>query len=210
MFSNLVYIIMSDNLLTKALIIFVYLVIIIMIPLFLDYLFKLTVRKNRKNKILALAKNKSLETGKPIIIFNNANNGVVINKDGTMEEFNGDIIEIINQMADNTCVMIVSESLEYIGNNESDNNDKIIIETINQLNAITGGDVYFVNIEKNSPRVFWDYNIKNVMDKSFYLPGDNLSWSKPNDLQKKVQKLYFHVFKILPYNFFAYDPIVKV
>ncbi|XWV26513.1 hypothetical protein QJ857_gp0554 [Tupanvirus soda lake] len=201
---------MSNSLLAKALIIFVYLVIIIMIPLFLDYLFKLTVRKNRKNKILSLAKSKSLETDKPLIVFNNNNNGVVINKDGTLEEFSGDIIEIINQMADNSCVMIVSETLEYIGNNESINNDEVLTQTINQLNTVTGGDIYFVNIEKNSPRVFWDYNIKNVMDKSFYLPNDNLSWTKPNELQKNIQKLYFYVFKIIPYNFFAYDPIIKV
>lgn len=196
---------MSNSFLNKTIIIIIYVLIIIMIPLFLDYLFRLTVRKNRKNKILELAKFKSNQTSKPIIVFNDRYHGVVINLDDENgnEEFTGDIIDIVNKMADNSCILIVSESLEYI-------NDDLLSDTIKLIDKISGGDCYFINIEKNSPRVFWDYKIINIMDKSFYLPDSNITWEPPNNLQYKIQFFYSYVFKIIPYKFFSYDPVIKV
>lgn len=194
---------MTNNVVGKTIIILLYAMIIIMIPLFLDYLFMLTVRKKRKNQILELAKNKSLETNKPIIVFNDRYHGVVIDEKQKMEKFDGDIVEIINQMAENSCVIVISQTLEYI------DNDKLE-DTILQLNNVSGGDLYCVNIEKNSPRVFWDYKIKNIMDKSFYLPHNDITWVKPNQLQENVQKVYSYIFKILPYQLFTNDPIIKI
>jgi hypothetical protein len=197
---------MANNFLEKALIIIMYLIIIILIPLFLDWIFRLTVRKNRKNKILAIAKKKSLDTGKPIIIFNDRYNGMVLGSGEGQpnEEFIGDIVEITNQMADNSCILIVSETLEYI-----DNTNNLLSQTINTLYNVSGGDLYCINFEKNSPRILWDYKLKNIMDKCFYLPENKITWTKPNQLQHNTQQLYFYIFKILPYHFFAYDPVIK-
>jgi hypothetical protein len=192
--------------LDKILLIMVYLIIIILVILFLDYLFKVTVRKNRKNKIMAFARKKSTDTNKPIVVFNDKDNGVVIDTNGKKETFNGNINDIANEMADNSCVLVVSETLEYI-----DDSDQISLNNlIEQLKIISGGDLYCANFEKNSPRALWDYNIKNIMNESYYLPNDNISWTKPNNLQVNAQKFYAQIFKILPYNFFAKDSIVKV
>lgn len=205
---------MSVSILSKIFLIILYLIIIILIPLFLDYLFKLTVRKKRKMQIKFLAEIKSIETSKSLIIFNDRYHGVVINSDDLVngklnngEEFTGDIVEIINQMANNSCVVVVSETLEYIDNVSS--GKSLLSDTIDQLKLISGGDFYSINIEKNSPRVFWDYKIKNIMDKSFYLPDDSISWSQPNNLQTKIQTFYSYVFKILPYDFFTFNPVIK-
>lgn len=190
---------MSDSFLEKGILIVIYIIIIIMIPLFLDYLFKLTVRRKRKIQIKSLAMKKAKDTNKALLIFDNRYGGVVSHAgDFTdKESFDGDAVEIINQMADNSCVIVVKETLEYI----DDLNDFIA-----QLKNVSGGDLYTVNIEKNSPRVFWDYKIKNIMNKSFYLPMDTeIQWSEPNRLQKSIQKFYSYVFKILPYNFFVND-----
>ena len=178
-----------------------YILIIILIALFLDYLFRLTVRKTRKKKIKEMAEKRARETGKPLVIFNNRYNGSITDYTGTkkVEEYTGDVVDISKQMADNSCVIIVSETLEYI--------DSELSKTIERLQAISGGDLYAVNIESTSPRTLWDYKISNIMDKSFYLPKDKISWSEPNDLQRRTQKFYFWVFKIIPYQFFAYDPI---
>lgn len=190
---------MSDNCLDKIILVIMYLAIFIMIPFFLDYLFKITVRKKRKQQIKYLAKNKAIKKNKALIIFNNRYQGVVINYNGdklkSKEEFTGDIIEIIEQMADNSCVIIISETFEYI--------NKQLSQIIQQIQRVSGDDLYTVNFEKTSPRIFWDYKIKNVMDKSFYLPGDNITWSKPNKLQANTQKFYSFVFKFIPYNLFA-------
>lgn len=191
---------MSDSFLGKVLTILVYLIIIILIPLFLDYLFSITVRNTRKNNIMDIAKEKSRNTSKPIIVFNNRYNGAVIETNGNVDGFTGDILDIIDNMSDNSCVMVVSETLEYI-------DSEILQNTIDQLKEVSGGDLYCINFEKNSPRILWDYKIINLMNNPFYLPNDDISWSKPNQLQRNIQHFYYYVFKILPYNFFAYDPV---
>jgi len=196
-----------------------------MIPIFLDYLFRLTVRKKRKNQILKLAELKSRETGKPVIIFNDRNHGTIItytnNNSHTAEDFPGDIVDIIDKLETNSLVVIVSQTLEYIDgtklidvdNRTISNKKKTSTDlswTIDNLKRVSGGDLYVLDIEKNSPRIFWDYKIKNIMDKSFYLPNENITWSAPNGLQLRTQKMYSYVFKILPYQFFAYDPVYVI
>ena len=76
-------------------------------------------------------------------------------------------------------------------------------ELIAKLKKASGGDLYTINIGKNSPKVIWDYKIKNIMNKSFYLPGEKIGWTHPNDLQLKIQKLYSYVFRIVPYDSFT-------
>lgn len=195
---------MSDNIIKKIIIVILYLSIIILVPLFIDYLFKLTVRKKREDNIRYLAQQKSSQTNKSLIVFINRHYGIVINVNDpkSAEEFSGDIIEIVHQMANDSCVLVLMQVLEYI-DDTIENPLSIFIE---KLMDISGGDLYTVNIEKNSPRVFWDYKIINIMDTSFYLPEDfqngKIKWNKTNDLQKHTQKIYSHLFKIIPYKFF--------
>ena len=196
---------MSDSVFSKVIRIVFYLLIIILIVLLLDLLFSYTVRKNRKNQIKQIAEQKALELDKPLIIFNDRDNGIVIsyNKDGvpSAEDFTGDILEIANQIKTDSAVVIVSETLEYI------DDETFLRETIKQLNRISGGNLYVVNIEKNSTRPFWDYKIKHIMEKSYYLPNEKIKWIKPNNVQLYTQKFYSKIFTILPYRFFTYYPI---
>ncbi len=196
---------MPDTFFQKTILIVIYLAIIVMIPLFLDYLFNITVRRKRKMKIKRLAEQKAKETGKALVIFNDRYNGIVHNiNDGqvTKEAFAGDIVEIVNQMANNSCVMIISETFEYING---------LKEVIDQIRLITNGDFYAINVEKNSLRVFWDYKIIQIMDKSYYAPSSQeIKWTKPNGLQRKIEKFYSYVFKVFPYKFLVNDPIEKV
>ena len=69
--------------LSKILLIIFYIAIIILIPLLLDLLLKHTVCRKRINSIKQLAKKKSVETKKPIIIFNDRYHGFVLNSDKT-------------------------------------------------------------------------------------------------------------------------------
>ena len=183
---------MSECVLSKMLMIIIYLIIIILIPIFLYYLFKLTVDNRKKEEIYNLAKQKSIQIGKPLIVFNDRSNGLVINpEDKSSENFEGDIIDIIDQMADNSGVILLLNVLEYI----DDESIKILVE---QLKNVSGGNLYSTNIGKNSPLTILDYKIINIMDKSYYLPEDSIAWSKPNQFQKILQKFYSVVFKILP------------
>uniref|UniRef100_A0A6C0LSQ0 Uncharacterized protein n=1 Tax=viral metagenome TaxID=1070528 RepID=A0A6C0LSQ0_9ZZZZ len=198
------HIIYNMNTTEKIILIIFYLIIVISIPLFLDILLRITVRKRRKYIMKHLAEKKTTEKNKALLIFNNRYSGIVVysNDDSEKaEEFTGDAVEIANNMADNSCVILISETLEYVEELE---------QFIQQLNRVSGGDLFIVNIEKKSPRMLWDYKIINIMDKSYYTPGNlMIKWSKPSNLQNKIRNIYKFIFKLIPYNLFADDPIVK-
>lgn len=192
---------MTKELVEKIIIIAIYLFILILIPIFLDYLFRITIRNKRKTKIKSLAMKQATEKNKSLVIFNNANDGIVIhsvgNQNENSEEFSGKFSEIIDNMADNSCVVVVLHTLEYLDELPS---------ILTQLQKISGGDLYLLSMGKNSPRVFWDYKIKNILDKSFYLPSDKeIKWTSPNTLQIKLHKFYSLIFKVLPYDSFTND-----
>lgn len=171
----------------KIIVILIYLMIIIIIPFFIDYLFKLTLRKKRENMIKNEAQNMSKLSGKPLVYFYGCDRGEI---DG--EEFTGDIAEIINQMANDSCTIVTFESLEYVNDVE---------KVLNELKRVAGGDLFMVNVEKKSPRAFWDYQLNNLFEKSQYRPSDkNIKWDTPNDLQLKTQKIYEYIFCLLPYS----------
>lgn len=187
--------------------ILLYAICLILIPLFLDYLFRLTVRAKRRSAIKNLAQKKAKETNKPLVVFNNPTSGVVsptgdLDLDPQIESFECDITNCISALKDNSIVMVVSETLEYVSDPE---------ELTQNLIRASGGDLYVVGLEKNSPRMFYDYKIINILDEPFYIPDNvaDIKWSKPNELQKSVQKFYSYVFEILPYDFFTSDPFVK-
>lgn len=200
---------MSRNIPNKLCMIFIYVIIIILVPLFLDYLFRLSVRRKRKLSIMDLARKKSAQTKKPLLIFNDRSNGIIshsgdLTKD--KEEIQGEITEIIGLLKPNSFVIVVSETLEYVDNVE---------KLVDDLNVVSGSDLYIVCLEKNSPRIFCDYKIKNIMDSPFYIMSEansdskkTIKWSSPTNLQTYSHRFYSHVFKIIPYNFFVNDPIV--
>lgn len=178
---------------TKIILILMYLVIIILIPLFLSYLLNITIMKKRWIMIKKMAIAKSLSKNKPLVIFYGDNNGIIVTKK-IKKEFVGNIIDVSGKMSDNSCVVVLVEVLEY---------SEDLTMLIKQLKRISGGDLYAINVEKNSPRVFWDYKIKHVMDTPYFFPKDKIDWKNPNDLQVKIQTFYSYVFRVLPYNFFV-------
>ena len=195
---------MAENIPNKLCMIFIYLIIIILIPLFLDYLFRLSVRRKRKLNMLYLARKKSTITKKPLLIFNDRSNGIISNSGDLSkdkEEIQGEITDIIGLLKPNSFVILVSETLEYVDD---------VKKLTEELNIASGSDLYIICFEKNSPRVFWDYKIKNIMNEPFYILSESdkeIKWSSPTKLQKSMQHFYSYVFKILPYNFFVKDPI---
>lgn len=186
---------MKDSVIYKIVLVLAYVIIIILAVIFLDILMNYTIRNNRKEKMKSLAQEKCKKTNKPLIIFDKPNHGVVVDLNGKMEEFNGNITEIVDQLKNNSCVLLIIGVLEYIDTEK-------LGKTIRQFKKISGGDLYCCNLEKNAPRIFWDYKIKNVMDKSFYLPDEQIKWEKPNDLQLNVQRFYSYIFRIVPYHLF--------
>lgn len=200
----------KNNIASIICMIMIYTLIIILIPLFMDYLFRITVRRKRKATILKLAEEKAKETKKPLLIFNSKSNAIISDKGNLTdkEEIHGDITELISNLKDNSFVVVVSETLEYVDD---------IKTTLEELVRISGSDLYIINLEKHAPKLLYDANIINIMDQPFYMfsepqYGNNkqVKWIDVNDVQKKAQKFYSYVFKVIPSEFFIYDPIVKI
>lgn len=188
---------MSD-LLKKTFIIFVYLLIILMIPIFLDYLFELTIRSKRLLRIENSARKISKQTNKPVVIFNGLAKGNIRSVDGinpdTIEDFDGDIMEILTEMMDNSAVIVLNKTIEY---------EKNPVALITEARRVSGGDLFIVSIEKNSPRIFWDNEIINITEKSEYTNLDKeIKLIKMNNLQQKIRRIYSYFFKIIPIELF--------
>jgi len=183
---------MTDSTLSKICLILIYVAILVLIPIFLDYLFEISIRRNKKKEITDVAKARAKKTKKPLIIFNGVNKGT-IDTDGKIEKFDGNVEEIINQLDNNTSVVLVSETLEYVPDLQN---------FIKELKRVSGGDLYALSVEKNSPRIFWDYKMVNAIDQPYFIAGKNkeITWEKPNNVQLKTQQIYSYVFKILPYD----------
>lgn len=170
---------MSD-LFNKIFIVLLYLVVLIIIPILLDYLFNMTVQKNNIKKIKDLATKNS---DKSIMIFNRDS----IYCDG--KKINGNILNVSKNVKDNSVIVILNSVLEY-SENPSD--------IINEMKRISGGNLYVIGYDKNSSRGIFDYKLRKLLNKPYFLPGDEIKLDNINELQIKLQKLYS---KILPYNY---------
>lgn len=181
----------------KYITVLMYILILILIPIILDFLFKITVRTKRKNAVIKLAEQDAYKNDKSLVVFENLDSGYVVTfeKKYKIEKFTGNIESIINEMADDSCVIVLNQILEYI---DSDTLEQFIKKLYN----ISGGHIYFINLEKNSPKIFWDYRIKNIMNYPVYFPDSKIKWNKPNKLQNQIQKIYSYIFMIVPDNLF--------
>lgn len=177
--------------------ILIYILIILIIFLFIDFLFKITIRKRKWKQMHYLAKQLSLIKNKPIMIIYDSNNALV----EPYNKIQGNIGEIITKMPNNKYILIVSQLLEY---------DQDPKKLIYHCKRISGNDTFFINIEVNSPRIWWDYKLKSIMHSPFYLPHDKeIKWINISNKQKKVHNIYSIIFKFLPYNFFTNNSVMK-
>lgn len=181
----------------------IYVIIIILIPILLDYLFRIFIRSKRRYVTKEAAQTKAKSSSKPLIVIQDQN-GLIIsetaNLDTDTKYIPCNLNECLEAMKENSMVIIVNETLEYVPD---------LNRLLTNLKSVAGSDLYVLGLEKNSPRVFYDYKIVNILDKPVYFPGSNLTWSEPNKLQKSVQSFYSYIFKILPYDFFSTDLLVK-
>lgn len=190
---------------TKTASICIYFFIILLVPLFLDVLLKKTVREKRFNDIFNIAKNNAIKKKKSLIVFNGTNDGAVYQFDKTANctksDFKGNFNQIINQLEFDSCVILICYTLEYIEDFQS---------TIKTLLQVSGNDLYTINFENKSFRVWWDYKMINILNTSYLMPKDfvnklnnQIKFTSPSQLQINTQELYKILFKIVPYNLFV-------
>ena len=193
---------MYCSLIKKILLVTVYLIIILLIPLFLDYLMTITTRRKRRKLMQQLATEAANKLKRPLIIFNDLENGVVYDqidlsldsgRSGKAEYFNGNIVEISKELADNSGIVFVYQTLEYVDD---------IDELMKQLERISGHQLYICALEKNSPRIWFDSRIKRIFDQPYYLPDtlSTISWTVPNNLQKRTSHFYHFILKKIDLN----------
>jgi hypothetical protein len=196
---------MANNILSKLFLIIVYLAIIIAIPVLLDLLLRSTTRSKRQNTLLRMAIDKAKLLNKSLVVFNGTDNGVIFDSANSWkpEEFQGEITEILGNMTDNCCVIMLLYSLEYSNN---------LPELLENIKRVGGNNFYIVGIEKNSPRTFWDPKLQQIMDKPYYTHENfsQIKWKEPNNLQKSLQNFYSRIFKMIPYDWTKHPGIKKI
>ncbi|AFX92419.1 hypothetical protein CE11_00392 [Megavirus courdo11] len=179
---------MSLCTLGQILLIIIYIILILSIPFFLDYYLQSKKIKCIQESVLKDAKKLSSNNNKPLIVFNNREQGFVIDKNQT-EQFSGNIEDILPELADNSCILILYEILEYV-----DDPENIITNT----RRVSGDNYFIINITNNSPKTYWDYRIKNIMSKSQYHNDNTITYNKLSNIQKKTQNIYRYLFKLFP------------
>jgi hypothetical protein len=179
--------------------ILIYILILILIPLFLELLLRYTNGRKTKQLIYSMAQDKAGELSQPLIVFNSPTEGFIW-EDKKANVFTGGIVEIVKLLNDSSSVIMVSETLEYLPTDE-------LQPLIKDLVRASGGNLYVVSVDKNSPRIYYDYKIVNVISDSFNLPDSTIKYLPLNGVQENLHKFYSYVFMVIPYGFFTYDPV---
>lgn len=183
---------MSDTFIKKLTLIIFYLSIIFLTLLILGMIYNLTTREKQIEQIKNIAQKQSIKKKKSLIVFDSPTTGYT----DLNEKFDGNVLEILSNLTDNCCIILMMNVFEYI-------DSKSIPKIIKDMSRVSGGDFFILCIDNKSPRTFYDYKIKNLMKKSSYMSDDKIEWDKPNNLQAKISNIYYWIFKILPYSFFV-------
>lgn len=189
-----------------------YLLVLLLIPLIIEKLFSLTIRKNRATDISFYILSNSLKKNKPILIFNQNGKGYLVenNSDDNDEniktkttEFTGDIFEIINSLKENSTIIVFNGVIEY---------DNEPLKLINLAMKVSGGDLYIIGFEKNSTRPYMDDRMKIILDKPYYMPNTikDIKWSEVKDIHKYFNMFYGKIIRNSPNDFFDLPKIEKL
>jgi hypothetical protein len=158
-----------------------YLIVIVLLPIILDIVFSITLRKDYKEGIITKMRVLAKNSNKPLIIFYDRYYGYKEDPITNEKiEFQGDMVDILHDLKDNSSVILIIESLEYVPSEQID-------DIYTQLERVTNGDYYIINIDKGSPRVFYDSKILHL---SHQKDGKKLSYDKVNKFIKFTQRFY--------------------
>jgi hypothetical protein len=179
--------------------ILLYLLLLVILPVAADTLYNHTVRKKRQLQAKYIALKTANDNSKSLVIFNSNNTGVLI-ENNNVTSFDGNIFDILNDMKTNSCVVLLSFVLEYVNNP---------MEIYKLALRVSGGDLFMVNLEKNSLRSIWDYKLKRIMSKPYYNPNDKIAYIEVSNVKQYTQNFYRYIFKIFPYDQFKYYDFIK-
>lgn len=177
---------------------------IIIIPIFLDIVMRLSVRHKKRTSIYFKSLQKARRKNKPLLILSYDYNILIkeneLNNDRPIgEKINEDVITVLSKMTDNSVIICAIEILEYYDNPN---------EIWQEINRVSGGKMYSFNLDKMAPKLMFDYRIKHVMNKEYYNSDDMIiEINKLKPYQLKSQELYKKIFMFVPNSIFLSDPM---
>jgi len=177
---------------------------IIIIPIFLDIVMRISVRHKKRTSIYFKSLQKARRKNKPLLILSYDYNILIkeneLNNDRPIgEKINEDVITVLSKMKDNSVIICVIEILEYYDNPN---------EIWQEINRVSGGKMYSFNLDKMAPKLMFDYRIKNVMNKEYYNSDDMIiETNKLKPYQLKSQEFYKKIFMFVPNSIFLSDPM---
>jgi hypothetical protein len=165
-------------------IIILIIILIFMLPFIMDQFLKYFTRDARFKKILQIAKHESKILDKPLIIIESANRIKIFNrKTNSYDETNNDIFVLLDRLEDNSVVIVILNTFEYLDASR-------VYKLFKKISRVSNGDIYMINIENNSPITYLDSNIKNLFDKQFYFRPTDIVFYGKNNIQKTIGYIY--------------------
>lgn len=156
-----------------ALIVIVIIILIILFIYLVEYLMKVTIRKKRLDAVLALAQ----QSKKPLLIINKDSFSI----DGESESITPEQIEsMLEQMKAGSMTIVANQILEYVPDVDA---------VISQLRRVSGGDLYTVNLENGSPKLYYDPYIIQKVEEPYTLPNDPIDVLDLNSVQINLHRL---------------------
>lgn len=163
--------------------IIVFFILLLVIPLFLALLLDLTTRKTRYDTVKEIAMTDARNANKSLIVFEDKGGFVYDPSTKTFNNFEGSMPDIVDRLADACCYILVNRKLEYIEPTQ-------VSAIIDDLRRASDNNLYLVNYETGSPDFLTNSELKTVMLKSYYMPGDAINWKSTSNFQKKFEKIY--------------------
>ena len=168
----------------SALVVIIYVLILLSIPFILDYVYNNMIKSQNMKKIKEMV----ASSRKPLMIFQGQDNITYM-----IQNIKTDILKFSESIRDNSVILILDSVLEYVDDPNA---------VLKEARRISGGDLYIIGHDQKSVRSLFDYRIKRLLSKPYFLPNQDVSLSNLNNLQIKIQKIYQKIAKVIPYDHF--------
>lgn len=122
----------------------------------------------RASKHIKQWKQNAMDKSKPLLIFYDANHGEIHHEDGTSDNFTANIFDVLPEMEENSCLIVVKNVIEYIS-------DEDLIKLRKLLHSVSGGNYIILSREILSTDIFIDPRIIKVSNINVIRSSDKVS-----------------------------------
>ena len=158
-------------------------IILVYLPVLISSYYSNANLNNMCNNIIPIAINQAKPNKDVYIFYYDNTYEIIIN--GKFYSSYGNIIDVLSEMKNNSCVIITVGVLEYY-------NYDVVDHILNKINDVSGGHYHIINYS-NSIRMYWDTRIKTIFSKQYYDNIENIRIVDFSDIQNFTRSIYQYI-----------------